>query len=70
MTADEPLVALLRSALPPVGTTNPARDLWPLIAARRQRRASGLWVDLGLTAVVTGALLWQPEWLVQLAYHL
>ena len=45
MTQDSHLHAALRSALPPVGTTGPSRDLWPRLVARSQASRTWPWLD-------------------------
>jgi hypothetical protein len=73
MTDEERVRQLLRSAFPPVHDERPARDLWPLVAARidgADRRAPWLWLDVGLAAAVGVALFIFPEWLLLLLYHL
>ena len=72
MTDHDHLEHLLRSALRPAlaPAPEPSRDLWPLVVDRIQAPPRWSWVDLGLAAVVTLALLMFPEWLLPLAYHL
>lgn len=70
MTDDPRLVTLLRSAMPPIGTPTPSRDLWPRIVKRRQGPVwSRSWLDLALAAGVAAALLMRPDWLSLLVYH-
>jgi len=70
MTDDERLGRLLRSALPPVATRGPSRDLWPVVVRRSRAPVAWSWVDVGLAAVVTIVLALFPNWLWLLAYHL
>jgi hypothetical protein len=69
MTDDTQLAALLRSALPPVATGGPSRDLWPEIAGRAEWRTAWSWIDIGLAAVVVLSIAAWPEALLLLAYH-
>ena len=69
MNDDTQLAALLRSALPPVSTDGPSRDLWPALANRSERRVHWSWVDIGLAAIVVLAIAAWPETVLLLAYH-
>jgi hypothetical protein len=69
MTQDSHLHAALRSALPPVGTTGPSRDLWPRLVARSQASRTWPWIDIGLAAAAAVTLLLRPDLFVLLAYH-
>jgi hypothetical protein len=69
MTDDLQLAALLRTAMPPVGSRTPARDLWPRLVRRARQRRRWTWLDIGLAAAVAGALFVWPEALLLLAYH-
>ena len=69
MTDDLQLAALLRTAVPPVGSRTPARDLWPRLVRRAQQRRRWTWLDIGLAAAVAGALVVWPDVLLVLAYH-
>lgn len=69
MTDDTKIVALLRSALPPVVTAEPSPDVWPRIVRRSRERQQWSWVDIGLAAAVAVALLMRPDLLMLLAYH-
>ena len=69
MTEDTRVVALLRSAVPPVVTAGPSRDMWPLLVKRSQERPKWSWFDVGLAAGVSIALLIRPDLLMLLAYH-
>jgi hypothetical protein len=70
MTDDERLERLLRSALRPVATPGPSRDLWPLVVERSRSPVAWSWLDVGLAVVVATVLLLFPNWLWLLAYHL
>ena len=73
MTDEERVRELLRSAFPRVRDERPARDLWPLVAARigaANRHTPWIWLDLGLAAAIGLALFVFPEWLLLLLYHL
>ncbi|MBI1876603.1 MAG: hypothetical protein HYS05_22300 [Acidobacteria bacterium] len=59
----------MRSAVPPVVTAGPSRDLWPLVVKQSQERPEWSWLDVGLAAGVIIALLIWPELLMLLAYH-
>ena len=61
---------LLQSALPPLNSVTPSRDLWPDVVRRSQRPARWTSVDSSLAAVVLLALLLFPKWFWFLAYHL
>ena len=67
---DERLGELLRAAMPPSGTDDSLRDLWPSLASRLDRGPAWSFVDVGLAAAVAITLLMFPEWLWVLAYHL
>lgn len=69
MTDDTQLAALLRSALPPVRTDGPSRDLWPALAHRSERRVHWSWLDIGLAAIVVVAVAAWPETMLLLAYY-
>jgi len=69
MSDDDRLRHLLRSALPPADRSS-SRDLWPLVVDRIEAPIGWSWLDLGLAAAVTLALLMFPDWLWLLAYHL
>jgi len=69
MTEETRLVALLRSAVPPVVTAGPSRDLWPLVVKRSEERPKWPWFDVALAAGVGVAFLMRPDLLVLLAYH-
>lgn len=69
MTDDARIIGILQTALPAVTANGPARDLWPAVVQRR-RRARAAWSDVGLAAVLCGALAWEPDWFVWLFYYL
>lgn len=69
MTDDTRMVALLRSALPPVVAAEPSPDMWPRIVKRSQDSEQWSWVDIGLAAAVAIALVMRPDLLMLLAYH-
>ena len=69
MTDDTQFAALLRSALPPVVTDGPPRDLWPAVAARSEHRVRWSWVDIGLAVIVVLSIAAWPETVLLLAYH-
>ena len=69
MIDDLQLAELLRTAMPPVGSRPPARDLWPRLVSRARQRTRWTWLDIGLAAAVAGALFVWPEALLLLAYH-
>lgn len=69
MTDDTRILALLRSAVPPVVTAEPPRDMWPRIVKRSRDTARWSWLDVGLAAAVAIALLMRPDLLILLAYH-
>jgi hypothetical protein len=66
---DDQLAALLRTALPPVGSSTPAGDLWPRVVHHAQQRRRWTWLDIGLATAVAGALVMWPDVLLVLAYH-
>lgn len=70
MTENQRLEQLLRSALPPVATSGPSQDLWPLIVSRSRTPVGWSWLDISMATVVAAALLMFPQWLLPLAYHL
>jgi hypothetical protein len=61
---------LLQSALPPVRSLTPTRDLWPDVVRRSQRPPRWTSVDSSIAAIVVLALLLFPKWFWFLAYHL
>lgn len=69
MIEDTRLLILVRSAVRPVVTTVPSRDLWPRVVKRCRERPKWSWLDGGLAACVTIALLMRPDVLLLLAYH-
>lgn len=69
MTDDVELVAILRSALPPLTPAEPSRDLWPLVMKQSHARLKWSWLDVGLAAGAATALWMRPELLALLAYH-
>jgi hypothetical protein len=69
MTEDSRLLALVRSAVPPVVATGPSRELWPRVVARCQQRPRWSRLDVGLAACVVIALLIWPDLFLFLAYH-
>jgi hypothetical protein len=69
MTDHTRLAALLRSALPPVDTRGPSRDLWPRVAGRERQRITRSWFDIALALAVTAAFFVWPDVLLLLAYH-
>lgn len=69
MTPDSRVVALLRSAIPPVAPAGPARDMWPLVVSRSQQRPKWSWLDFGLAAGAALALWTRPDLLMLLAYY-
>jgi hypothetical protein len=69
MTEDERLVTALRTALPPVTSRGPERDLWPLVEAHGRTRPSWPWLDIGLAAAAVATFLLRPDLLVLFAYH-
>jgi hypothetical protein len=70
MTMDDRRFAeLIRSAMPPVADTGPARDVWPLITQHEAHGVTWSWVDTALAAIVAiGCVAW-PDLLLLLAYH-
>lgn len=69
MTEETRLLALVRSAVPPVVTGVPSRDLWPSVVKRNQERPKWSWLDVGLAAGVAAVLPIWPDVLLLLAYH-
>lgn len=69
MTDEAMLAELLRSAITPVTAARPRGDLWPrVVEGGRRRRWS--WFDIGLAAAAAGTLLFRPDLMVWLSYHL
>lgn len=63
------LAELLRSAIAPVAAASPRGDLWPrVVEGGRRRRWS--WLDIGLAAAAAGTLLFRPDLMLWLSYHL
>ena len=67
---DDRLQELVRAAMPPVTDGGRARNVWPALVERLDRRTSWSLFDFGLAAAVAVALLVFPEWLWFLLYHL
>ncbi len=70
MTDDTRLLALVRSALPPVLPAPPPADAWRRILEWNDRRPEWSWLDLAVAAAAAAVLLRRPDLLVVLAYHL
>jgi len=70
MNEDERLRDLLRGALSPVTADHPARDLWPAVAERIERRSQWSRFDVGLAVIVTTAIGLFPQALWLIVYHL
>jgi len=70
MTDDDRLARLLCSSLPPAPEGGPSRDLWPAVVDRGRPRRSWSWLDLAAAAVIGGAVISSPGWLLALAYYL
>ena len=68
--------ALLRQALPPVESeAEPARDLWPVVLRRLNRRAAPahshwIWFDCALLAGLAGIAVVFPSAIPVLLYYL
>ena len=59
---DEKLRELLRSAMPPVDSREPERDLWPRMLARLERRPARIpWWDFALAGAALAGLVVFPE---------
>lgn len=68
---DDGLRRALREALPPVASGEPARDLWPLLRRRLERRPVVVsTLDWALIAALLTGLIVFPEGLVTWLYHL
>ena len=68
---DQKLIHLLKTSLPPVGQPEPRRDLWPAMLARLERRTVGVpWFDWALAGLAGGLLLFFPELIPVLLYHM
>jgi hypothetical protein len=70
MNDDDRLRQLLRSALPPVATADPSRDLWPSIVQRSRAHPRWSLTDLSVAAVIAIVFMAFPKWFWFLAYHL
>ena len=66
---DDDLTRLLRAAVPPVAPLEPSRNLWPAVITRGRTPVNRVWLDVGLAALITVALILYPDWLWLLAYH-
>jgi len=69
MMQDTRLVDLLRSAVPPVVTTGPSRDLWPLVVKCGRQHRRWRWFDVGLAAGAAIVLSIRADLLMFLAYY-
>ena len=68
---DDRLHNALRQALPPVTSTEPARDLWPRMLQRLDERPiQASWLDWALLALLLVWALVFPETIPGLLYHL
>jgi hypothetical protein len=68
---EENLGTLLRSVIPPITDSAVQRDLWPDILRKLDTRmAPPSWRDWALLALLGGWVLFYPEGLLQLLYHL
>jgi len=67
---DQRLHDLLRAALPPSEVRPPARDLWLDVLTRDVAPTRGSRADFGIAVLVGLVLLWFPQWIWFLAYHL
>ena len=70
MRDDDQFCDWLRSAVPPVDDTGPARDVWPRVTSRFDARREWTWLDMGLAAAIATVLLLFPRSVFFLAYHL
>ena len=71
MTDDEKLIALLKESVPPVQDSGLKRDLWPAMLARLEQRPIRIpWFDWALAALTGGLLLFFPELIPVLLYHM
>ena len=70
MTDDDRLHTLLRSAMPPMASVEPSRDLWPLVT--NPPRPVIVWsrIDLSIAAATMLAVLAMPNAWLLVAYHL
>ena len=69
--ADERLRRALRAAIPPVDAEGPSRDLWPRVGRRlAEPPAAASRLDWALLAAVLAWLVFFPESVVALLYHL
>jgi hypothetical protein len=70
MTNHEPIRELLKQAFPPVDA-EPRHDLWPAVLRRLDERPRALpWYDWALAALLLGALMFFPNFIPVLLYHL
>lgn len=71
MNDDEEMIALLKAAVKPMGEVEPKRDLWPAMLARLEQRAGRVpWFDWALAGLAGGLLLFFPELIPVLLYHM
>ena len=70
MTDEERLTQLVRRALPPVAAHHPSRDLWPSVSQRMDTRAAWSMVDIALAVAAAIAVVFFPQALWFIAYHL
>ena len=69
----ERIEQLLRESLPPIHAdgAGPARDLWPAMLKRLENRPSAVpWFDWALLAALAAWLVFYPEAIPVLLYHL
>lgn len=71
MNAEEDLKRVLKAALPPVGDSEPRRDLWPELRRRIESEPTGFaWLDWLLAAGAAAWLLLFPTAIPALLYNL
>jgi hypothetical protein len=65
------LKKLLKAALPPIGKTEPRRDLWPAMRQRVEERTVRVpWWDWALLAGASLLICFVPGVIPALLYHL
>jgi hypothetical protein len=68
---DEDLRELLKKSVPPASNTELRRDLWPQMLERLSSQPVHVpWFDWVLAGLAGGALLFFPELIPALFYHL
>jgi hypothetical protein len=71
MKNDQEFRTFLKHGLPPIGESQPERDLWPDIQRKLNSRVAVVpWFDYAVAALLVAAIFFFPETILYLIYHL